>query len=152
MNIGKSVRILMVLCCILALSRTGYGEEKHPIDIRMEEDVDKDMSTARMKMVGQQALSEWTREMEKYYALLLGELDDEKKLSLETAQSTWTEYVQSEDDFCDIFYGFMRGSFFDILRIEKRVELVKERALKLKFNYDLLMDEKPYEYYSTNVE
>jgi hypothetical protein len=144
-----TIKLLVVLCALLFMPDVLYGEEQSPIDIRWAEAVDQDVSTAGMKRAARQALAEWTHEMDRYYAMLFDGLDEEKKLSLEKAQNDWKEYMQSEVAFFDDFYGFMHGSFFAILKVEKRAEMVRERALKLKFNYNLLEDEKSYECHPT---
>lgn len=144
------VKVLMILISILFLSITSgplYGQEKHPIDRKWEEAIDRDMSTAGMKKAGNMALDEWTQEMNKYYNLLMTELGEKERVALEKAQRDWEAYRKAEVNFIQELYGIMHGSFFAVSKIEKHAEIVRKRALELQFNYDLLMDEKPYDYY-----
>ena len=63
---------------------------------------------------------------------------------LEQSQKEWEEYRNSEISFIDTAYGRLRGTFFDVHKIENHVGIVKKRALDLKDCYDLLMEEKAY--------
>ena len=114
----------------------------HPIDKRLQKAIDRDISTANMKKAGRMALGEWEQELEKYYSGLIKELNDNEKVFLEKSQKDWQEYRKSEIEFFDALYGTMRGSMFSTLKVNGRMELVKQRALELKRYYDLVMEEK----------
>lgn len=138
----KYIKIIVFFVGIFILSNAGSSEGKHPIDKRMEEAADKDISTKNLKESARKALQEWEQEMNKYYSLLLGELDDEGKGALIKSQENWQKYYNSEATFISVAYGRLRGTFFDIKDIEDRVGIVRKRALDLKSYYDLIMEER----------
>ena len=77
----------------------------------------------------------WDKELNKYYNLLMGKLQKQQRLDLQSAQIKWIKFRDAEiKSNQSIEKAFKAGSGFGVLTLD----LTKQRALQLKDWYDWL--------------
>ena len=105
--------------------------------------MEKDYSTAGMVKCTEEAMKMWDTELNNYYKLLIGILDEKSKNSLKYAETMWIKYRDSE--FKNIYnvYSKLEGTMYIPMYVYAKMEIVKERALKLKDYYELLTNKEP---------
>ena len=125
---------LALTISVLAQNRTAVNL----IDKRLNRCLDSTHSTtASMIECSAQAYKEWDVELNKYYKLLMATPDSETKTKLKTAQIAWLAYRDYEFILVDRFYT-NDGTMWGPIRINKKMEIVRQRALDLKEYYDVL--------------
>ena len=114
--------------------------EPHPIDVLRQQchDVEENQTTYGMIACEAAALEAWTKEMDKYYELLIGKLGLESRQKFEQSQKRWLEFQALELDFSAKFYTDLEGSMWRIVAVGQACELVKARALALKSYYEVI--------------
>jgi len=105
------------------------------IDKRFNDCIADNGSTMGMLDCYDIAIEEWTKEMNKYYNLLLRNLNKTERKKLILAQSKWLEFSELELQFNNEFYGNMDGSIWPIIGLNETMEKVKNRALNFKAHY-----------------
>lgn len=126
---------------ILFLFQLTYGqEEKHPIDLRLEACLasDSGISTAGMIECLSSAANSWDGELNSYYDLLREALDSSEQEALTASQVSWLTYRDREFEFTNHLYGDMLGTIWRITSAQRRMNVVKQRALELKTYYKTL--------------
>lgn len=112
--------------------------EKHPIDIALDNCMDKNPSTQGMVGCLDAAYKKWDAELNKNYKALSGKMDVPQKAALLAAQRKWIEYRDLEFKAQTSVYVTLQGTMYQPMAISDRVEVVKKRALDLKGYLDLL--------------
>ncbi|MDD2635486.1 MAG: DUF1311 domain-containing protein [Bacteroidales bacterium] len=132
--------ILMFIILGLSLSIIGQekSEEKHIIDIKFEDCLNNDSNYTTSGMIECSVIAEkdWDNELNKYYKLLMGVLDQDAKVKLQKSQIKWIEYRDLEFEFSSQMYGGMQGTMWKLQAVGRRVEFVKTRVLELKSYYE----------------
>jgi uncharacterized protein YecT (DUF1311 family) len=115
-------------------------EEKHPIDIRLEEclSIDSNASTSGMINCVEIAAAEWDKELNKYYKLLMGLLQPSEKIQLKAAQISWLGYLEKEKGFAASMYQNMQGSMWIAVSAQRSSDIIRKRVMELKEYYDNL--------------
>jgi len=119
------------------------NNDKHPIDIKVEEclAIHSNQTTIGMIECIQTAMEEWDDELNKYYKLLMNNLDINEQEKLRDAQRQWLVFRDKEFEFIGTRYGKMEGTMFNIIEADSRNNIVRQRALELKSYYDILIFE-----------
>lgn len=112
--------------------------EKHPIDVALDNCMDKNPSTQGMVGCLDAAYKKWDAELNKNYKALTSQLNATQKAALLTAQRKWIEYRDLEFKMQTSVYATMQGTMYQPMAINDRMEVVKKRALDLKNYLDLL--------------
>ncbi len=130
--------ILAVL--FLGAAALAYAEKtpEHPIDKAEEACIDKDGSTAGMTDCAEKAYVSWDRELNRNYNALSKKLSPRDREVLKAAQKKWLEYRDQEFKLIDTIYSQLQGTMYIPLRVEERIAIVKQRALKLGNHLELL--------------
>lgn len=115
------------------------AQDIHPIDKQLTEwlAVDSNQNTTSMIILTDSAATLWDMEMNKYYKLLMKKLSNEERKALKTTQKNWLVYRDGELDFSYVLYGNMEGTMWRIVRADRRLEIIKKRALELKVYYSV---------------
>jgi uncharacterized protein YecT (DUF1311 family) len=91
----------------------------------------------------EEAMEMWDVELNKYYKLLIGILDENSKNELKYAETMWIKYRDSEFRNINNIYAKMEGTMYIPMYVYAKMNIVKERALKLKDYYELLTNKEP---------
>jgi len=97
-------------------------------------------STAGMIACAREAETAWDKELNRYYQLLMNVLKAAEKEKLRQSQRNWLMYRDSEFEFSGLFHNNMEGSMYLIFAADKRVEVVRQRTLELKYYYEDMLE------------
>ena len=118
-------------------------EQKHPIDKALEICTDKDPSTAGMVNCTDAAYKKWDQELNKNYRTLMARLKPAGKQLLKSAQLSWIAYRDNEFKLIDSIYDGIQGTMYIPMRIDEKMQIVKQRALALASHVDMLDEAEP---------
>lgn len=136
----------LILASIFLFCSWGYAAaqssaESHPIDDRLTTCIDNDPTTVGMCECAMKAQEEWDAELNKYYQKLKGVLDANGQTALRDAQRKWLEYRDLEFKLAEAYIGNMEGTMYRIILADKKMAIVKARALELKDYYEIGVEE-----------
>jgi uncharacterized protein YecT (DUF1311 family) len=89
------------------------------------------------------AYGAWDRELNKNYTALMGKLRVEGKQSLKAAQVQWIKYRDAEFKLIDDIYSTLEGTMYIPMRVSRRMDVIKQRALELAAYAELAEDASP---------
>lgn len=136
----RSHHLVVVIVCLISLFGSGPGAEaaspagqsaKDRIDKAEEACIDKDPSTAGMTECAEKAYGMWDKELNRNYAALMKALSPKDRETLKAVQRKWIEYRDQEFKLIDAIYAQLEGSMYIPMRVEARIDIIRERALKL---------------------
>ena len=136
---------LILLTSILLFSLSLYIQSEetsiHPIDkaLAICLEADSSQTTAGMIKCTNLAIIEWDKELNNNYKLLMSILDPLEKEKLKSSQLKWIDFRDKELDFSNAVYNKLEGTMWLVVRANRKLELVKNRAIELKEYYDLLI-------------
>ena len=134
-------QVLLPILILSFLITSVLAQDVHLIDKGLKECIDKSKSiTSEMKKCGEEAYAKWEAELDKYYNLLMGVLDEESKEKLRQSQAAWIKFRDLEFEF--IPYHFQDiGSYQGPTMLGDKVNIIKDRALQLQVYYKTIIDE-----------
>ena len=123
---------LIFLSCCYSTAQTTM----HPIDKAEQDCISKTADTQVMNQCSITAQNEWEKEIKKTLSELKSVLDKESYKSLINSQNSWEKYKIDEFSSIDKMLENKQGTMY--LNVDKglKVDIVKQRALKLK-EYEL---------------
>ena len=133
----RSLFIFLALS-LCSFSQNEAGPKKHPIDVAMDQAIEKNPSTAGMVEALGVASKAWDRELNKNYQTLMARLDPEAKKALRESQRAWVTHRDKEIDFLVKFYSKMQGTMYRTIYAESTMSIVKRRAVKLGHMVEML--------------
>jgi uncharacterized protein YecT (DUF1311 family) len=141
-------RIIFLFALLLTIR--GYSQStetkmtEFPIDISLKGCLDsaENQTTVGMMDCGGRARESWDREMNKYYKLLMQQLNENEKAKLRAAQKKWLEYRDAEFENAGAIYYGMEGTMWRIVAVNTQMNLVRQRALDLQSYYENLTFDK----------
>lgn len=115
------------------------GAPKHPLDLKYDQCIDADGSTAGTHQCLEQFLPLWDKELNKYYGLLGGDRNG----PLRKAQMAWIAYRNAEtawisQKYQTIYDNSGGGTMWGMLEHTDIFELTRKRALELKEAYEMI--------------
>lgn len=113
-------------------------ERLHAIDRRLAECMLKDDTTAGMTNCLFAAYDMWDIELNRIYRDLRGRLKPDGQAALKAAQSEWLGYRDLEFALIDSIYAGFDHTMYTPMRVEDRMNIVKNRVLELKSYIDLV--------------
>jgi uncharacterized protein YecT (DUF1311 family) len=145
---NKKIILIVVLFLILIYGEgVSSAEDKHPIDIFLDDCCQQVLSdphkSASVEIRECHSIAEemWTDEMNKYYDLLMSELNQQSQEALNASQEAWENYRDVHRELRVIMYrkslpihrqpGTILGDIFSSMDMN----VVRERALELKALY-----------------
>ena len=126
------------LALILLLICPALAQDKHPIDVQFDKDIDKNSSTHGMVAAYQNALKSWDKELNKHYQKLMAGLDAAGKANLKDSQRAWILYRDKEIHNIVEYYAKVEGTMFRTISAAARTNLTKNRALSLSYMADFV--------------
>ncbi len=140
----NSIRFGLLLLSLLPPTLVCAQEaQKHPIDKALEVCTDKDPSTAGMVRCTDAAYKKWDQELNKNYRTLMARLKPAGKQLLKSAQLSWITYRDNEFKLIDSIYDGIQGTMYIPMRIDEKMQIVKQRALALASHLDMLDEGEP---------
>ncbi len=135
----------MLSLVILTFSLSCYAQDnaglpEHPIDVKLNECMDKNPSTAGIVECLDIAYKAWDDELNKNYKLLQSVVNAEQKSALRLVQLSWITYRDKEFEMLQTLYKSKEGTMFIPMYSYERVDVVKKRALDLKSHYNLMTE------------
>lgn len=118
-------------------------EHEHPIEKQRQEGLDSSGGSASI-MAGcyYEAAGSWEKEMNKYYLLIMKNLEPPEQKKLKKAQKKWEKYCRSELDFISSIIGLDQGcfggSYGGQFLAECEEEIYEQRAHKMMEYYKAL--------------
>ena len=147
----NKMRFLLSIIILVAATNL-YGQNNtsstHPIDSLLESCLEADpfSSTAGMLKCINSATSLWDDELNKNYKLLMAVLRPDEKEKLKTSQLKWIEFRDKEFEFSDAAYNNLEGTMWLVVKANKRLQIVKNRAIELRdYYFDIKLDLKTYQ-------
>jgi uncharacterized protein YecT (DUF1311 family) len=134
---------LLLLCFPLPTLVCAQEVQKHPIDKALEICTEKDPSTAGMVSCTDAAYKKWDQELNKNYRTLMARLKPAGKQLLKSAQLSWITYRDNEFKLIDSIYDAIQGTMYIPMRIDEKMQIVKQRALALASHVDMLDEAEP---------
>ena len=112
----------------------GQTDKKHPIDIALENCLNKEENYTTRGMSGcvLQAHKQWDAQLNTNYQELRSLLTAQQQQELKTAQVAWLQFRDKEFSFANPLYTDMKGSIFTIVAAQTKLEVTKQRALALR--------------------
>ena len=121
------ISLIFLSCCYSTAQTT-----LHPIDKAEQDCISKTADTQVMNQCSITAQNEWEKEIKKTLSELKSVLDKESYKSLINSQNSWEKYKIDEFRSIDKMLENKQGTMY--LNVDKglKVDIVKQRALKLK--------------------
>lgn len=117
-----------------------FSLAQNKIDLALEKCLAQDNSTAGQRNCIISAQQSWDKELNKCYISLSQKLSKTAKKELLEAQRNWILFRDSEFKLISKYYfEVKKGTIFQVIAENKRLEIIKTRALQLK-EYDAQFD------------
>lgn len=128
---------LVISLSMATASFSQQASESHPIDVSLDNCMDKNPSTQGMIGCLDEAYKKWDAELNKNYKALNLQLNATQKAALLASQRKWIEYRDLEFKTQAAIYQTMEGTMYLPMAVNERLEIVKKRALTLKSYLEL---------------
>ena len=134
-----------LLLLTLSLPTLVYAQEtsKHPIYKALDTCTEKDPSTAGMVSCTDIAYKKWDQELNKNYRTLMAKSKPAGKQLLKSAQLSWIAYRDNEFKLIDNIYDGIQGTMYIPMRIDEKMQIVRQRALAPASHVDMLDEAEP---------
>lgn len=136
----KTTTVFLVLFFIAASPPFAEEKEKqqHPIDAWLGKCIEADFATAGMTNCALKAMEMWDREMNRTYKELMKKLPGKQKALLKQSQIQWVKFRDVEFNFTSEFYGSFEGTIWQNTLAGEKLNVVKDRALRLQMYLNYL--------------
>lgn len=127
---------LIFLSCDYSIAQTTM----HPIDKAEQDCISKTADTQVMNQCSVTAQNAWEKEIKKSLSELKSVLDKESYKSLMNSQNSWEKYKIDEYNYIDKILENKQGTMYLNVNKGLKVDIVKQRALKLQEYLDTVND------------
>ena len=127
----KSSCFFFLICFGFTVLIAQAQSDDHEIDVRLAKCLELNDTTFGMMECQTVATEEWDAELNKTYQLLMETLGTVQQEELRTTQRQWISYRDAEYKFSDGLYYRQEGTMWKIVAVQRRKEVVKQRALEL---------------------
>jgi len=139
---NKKQAFLTILVSAL-LATFVFAQDEHLIDKSLGECLDNSKSiTAETTRCLEETYTKWEAELDKYYNLLMGVLDKESKERLRKSQAAWVKFRDLEFEFIPYYFQDI-GSYQGPTMRGNKVDIIRDRALRLQAYYETIQDGLP---------
>jgi uncharacterized protein YecT (DUF1311 family) len=134
----RKIAVLSFAISLVALDAQVSAEKKYPIDIKLEQwlAADSNQTTNGMVKCIRKAEKEWDGELNRYYQLLMKNLDTDSRHQLKTTQRHWLKYRDSEFKFQAALWRQSQGTIWKLVYAEYQMQFVRQRVIWLMQYYD----------------
>ena len=123
-------KVLLLPLLLISVSLTA---QTHPLDIELDKCMEENPGTTSSTICMSEMIDKWDAELNKYYKLLGG---NENK-ALRDAQVAWIKFRDNEHAYIEAKYDY-DGTMYRQMKVAARLDIVRERALQLKSDYEFL--------------
>lgn len=134
---------LLLLILLLPGLASAQETQRHPIDVALDACMEKDPATAGMLRCTDVAYKKWDQEMNKNYRTVMNMLKPAGKRFMRSAQLSWIAYRDNEFKLIDSIFDDVKGTMYIPLRLDTKMQIVKQRALALAAHIDMLGEIEP---------
>jgi uncharacterized protein YecT (DUF1311 family) len=133
-----------IFCFIIFLSFlrvASFGQDiqpQHPIDIKYQACLDSNSSTIGTLECLSSARQDWDKELNKYYKLLMKELNQSGQLALRKSQKQWIIYKETETKFYLGLYTKKEGTMWNVVMARRGMDIIRTRAIELIEYYETI--------------
>jgi len=137
----KLLPIIFLLLFFHIVLLAQESEKRHAIDIKLYDCLDKEenFTTTGMLECTQKAYEDWDKELNFVYKKLRAKLTDDEKSALKKAQLEWIKFRDLEFINIDLIYDKLQGTIYIPMRLNEKVEIIKNRTLQLQAYLQLLL-------------
>lgn len=125
-------KVLLVFGLCLLVSYAFAQDQKHTIDVALENCMEKNPSTHGTMSCIVEAQKQWDAELNKQYKALTLKLTPVQKTALLNAQREWIKWRDLEFKSIDALYSTMEGTMYQPMQLNDKMEVVRNRAIELK--------------------
>jgi uncharacterized protein YecT (DUF1311 family) len=104
----------------------------HPVDAAQTRCLDKAVSTVDMLECNAKAMTAWDAELNLQYRKLLQGQSAGATRALKEAQRAWVQYRDSYFKAMNAYYQQEQGTIWGIVAGDRKIQVVREKALDLK--------------------
>lgn len=136
-------KIIIVFTAVFVfVSSSSFTQEiKHPIDSYLDSCMEVDPSTFGMVNCIESAIQKWDDELNKYYKLLVGALDEESVKILKSSETEWIEFKKKEMANIEMIYSKLEGTMYIPMKYFAKLEIIRTRAMQISEYYRLVTEE-----------
>ena len=129
-----TVKRFSIIALMLLANICHSNEQKHPIDVKLDECLSKkeNMNTAGMVNCTVSATEAWDGELNLAYKELSEKLSPDGKEKLKSSQLAWIKHRDLEYKSIDAVYSDLQGTMYMPMRAMSIMQVTKNRALELK--------------------
>lgn len=134
--------IIVFTAVFIFVSSSAFTQEiKHPIDSSLDSCMEVDPSTFGMVNCIESAIQKWDDELNKYYKLLVGALDEESVKILKSSETEWIEFKKKEMANIEMIYSKLEGTMYIPMKYYAKLEIIRTRAMQISEYYRLVTEE-----------
>jgi uncharacterized protein YecT (DUF1311 family) len=134
----KNCFILLPVVLLISYSSLYSQDRKHTIDSELDECIELNSHTHGTVECIEKAIEKWDAELNKYYKLLMNELDEESAKALKSAELEWISYKDKEMQSIEGIFSKLDGTMYIPMKYYSKMDIIKTRALQLKDYYGLV--------------
>ena len=133
------MKAIISLCLIFLSYDLALGQKKHTIDTFLEDCLAKSAAqttSGSVDCVGQ-AYKMWDDELNLQYKSVMSSMTPAQQQQLKNTQIQWLKFRDTEFNMIDVIYAD-QGTMGLQLRLNDKLEFVRQRALHLKSMHELV--------------
>ena len=134
----KFILFLFFAAIIVNTTFVQAQTKEYRIDSTLGKCTAKNASDAGMITCLQKAETDWDKELNKYYKLLLIKLDTSQQKKCRDSQRQWLIYKDKEVNFFTDIFSKKDGSMWNLLIADKRMQIIRQRVVELIGYYETL--------------
>ncbi len=123
---------LVLLAVAWHIAPLRADQKQHPIDAWLDRALAKDSSTHGMRQATHRAEILWDQELNRAYAGLKARLSRTQASALARSQRAWLAFRDAEFHAIEQTVGRKEGTMWWVVADQKRLEVVRARALQLE--------------------
>lgn len=135
----------IILVCAFALMMTAMAQGQEGRESKIDKDyqacLDKNQTTAGMVECADKAYRAWDKEMNAVYNKLMANFVGEDRQTLKATQFEWLKFRDAEFKMLEQFFSKIQGSMYRPIAVDRRVEIVKQRAQQLQAYLDTVQEQ-----------
>jgi uncharacterized protein YecT (DUF1311 family) len=130
----------VVASVLLAVPCASHGAAQgiDPIDKSYSECIKIDYSTDSMDACANEALRSWEKALDQAYGALSKRLPGKARKALSVAQARWAASRDADFRYIDCIHELKRGVAFAPISTNEKIDLVKQRTLRLRQDLESL--------------
>lgn len=136
------ILVLFVSLAFPLFADPAEAPKKHPIEVRVDQLLEKDPSTHGQSQAFVTGLELWDKELNRVYQALIKALgtDAIAKKALQESQREWLKFRDLEVQWISVLYGKKEGTMFGPMAANDIMDITRRRAMELNDRLSILTD------------